>query len=375
MGFVTDAMHDISGALTTDINYRAQAPGYELPGTSPQEVYAQNLFRDMQPQQQDFSDMLLAQAQGQGPSVAETLMQQGIDRSTASAAGQIASAKGIDPGLRAQLISKTAADQKQRAVADAAMLRAQEMLSGRQLYGQNLAQRSGQALQAGNLALSGRDVTQRGRAQKAGLGLQAQGINAQTAQQQAQMQNQMLMGLMQGGASAAMMASDEDLKENVGDFDSKEFFKAIEGKTYDYKNPELGEDRQIGIMAQDLEKKAPQMVEDTPQGKAIDYNKAGGILFASLSDISKRLSELEGSKAGKVLKYSDGGKAGYEKGGYVNMVDGGYVPGKAEVKGDSPKNDFIEALLSPGEIVIPRTAAKSPEAAKDFIDEIMNKGA
>ena len=44
---------------------------------------------------------------------------------------------------------------------------------------------------------------------------------------------------------------------------------------------------------------------------------------------------------------------------------GGKVPGKALVKGDSPKNDVVKTLLSPGEMVIPRSVmeSKDPVAA------------
>lgn len=52
---------------------------------------------------------------------------------------------------------------------------------------------------------------------------------------------------------------------------------------------------------------------------------------------------------------------------------GGHVPGKAQVSGDSSKNDNVVAMLSPGEIVIPRSAAKNPKLAKEFIDQIMKK--
>lgn len=50
-------------------------------------------------------------------------------------------------------------------------------------------------------------------------------------------------------------------------------------------------------------------------------------------------------------------------GGTVNMADGGKihikaptkVPGVAPVAGDSPTNDIVDAKLSPGEVVVPRT--------------------
>jgi len=49
------------------------------------------------------------------------------------------------------------------------------------------------------------------------------------------------------------------------------------------------------------------------------------------------------------------------------------VPGKAKFKGDTRSNDTVPALLSPGEIVLPRTVAQAedaPEKAKKFVDAI-----
>jgi hypothetical protein len=52
---------------------------------------------------------------------------------------------------------------------------------------------------------------------------------------------------------------------------------------------------------------------------------------------------------------------------------GGRIPGEASVNGDSYKNDIIPAMLSPDEIVVPRTKAKDPKKAKSFIDEIFEQ--
>lgn len=49
----------------------------------------------------------------------------------------------------------------------------------------------------------------------------------------------------------------------------------------------------------------------------------------------------------------------------------GTVPGQAKVKGDSLKNDTVPAMLSPGEIVIPRHItqhARAPELAAKFVE-------
>jgi hypothetical protein len=58
---------------------------------------------------------------------------------------------------------------------------------------------------------------------------------------------------------------------------------------------------------------------------------------------------------------------------------GGPVPGIATVSGDSDKNDTVQAMLSPGEIVLPRSvtmAKNAPEAAAKFVaDHLKNQGA
>lgn len=52
------------------------------------------------------------------------------------------------------------------------------------------------------------------------------------------------------------------------------------------------------------------------------------------------------------------------------LSHGGRVPGQAMVSGDSEANDVVSASLSPGEIVIPRSAAQDKESAKEFIDNM-----
>lgn len=66
----------------------------------------------------------------------------------------------------------------------------------------------------------------------------------------------------------------------------------------------------------------------------------------------------------------------YYKGGQVDFSSGGHVPGKAEVSGDSFKNDKVKALLSPKEIVIPRSITLSknaPEKSAQFVAAILAK--
>lgn len=50
---------------------------------------------------------------------------------------------------------------------------------------------------------------------------------------------------------------------------------------------------------------------------------------------------------------------------------GAVVPGKPEVPGDSPRNDKVPAMLSAGEVVVPRSIAPHPELAKQFVAHVM----
>lgn len=76
----------------------------------------------------------------------------------------------------------------------------------------------------------------------------------------------------------------------------------------------------------------------------------------------------------------------YAKGGTVDakavslaqalMARGGAVPGKANVPGNSLKNDVVPAALSPGEIVLPRSVTEGPNAAehaKEFVENLRAK--
>ena len=70
---------------------------------------------------------------------------------------------------------------------------------------------------------------------------------------------------------------------------------------------------------------------------------------------------------------------GYAKGGYTCYADGGvahdhaicmklggHVGGEAKVEGDSEENDTVPAMLSPGELVIPRSVPKDGKHMEEF---------
>lgn len=89
---------------------------------------------------------------------------------------------------------------------------------------------------------------------------------------------------------------------------------------------------------------------------------------------------MSGAGAALGMPFAQGGEVPQSMGlssgvmDYVkSMKAGGMVPGKAVVNGDSPKNDKVPAMLSPGEIVIPRSKVNDPEKAKKFVEAILAK--
>lgn len=88
-----------------------------------------------------------------------------------------------------------------------------------------------------------------------------------------------------------------------------------------------------------------------------------------------------GAKAGGSIGGSFAAQGSVPQSGpgpHIMASEGGEVPGKPAVKGNSPKNDFMHALVSPGEIIIPRSHASSPKKASAFVEQLfankMNQG-
>jgi polyhydroxyalkanoate synthesis regulator phasin len=106
--------------------------------------------------------------------------------------------------------------------------------------------------------------------------------------------NTQVFGSILGAGATAATKSDINAKTDLQDFDAGAFLDDLTPTKYRYKDPADGEGKQVGVMAQEIEPHVPQMVEDTPRGKVVDYSKAGGPIFASLADLHDRLKRLEG---------------------------------------------------------------------------------
>ena len=104
---------------------------------------------------------------------------------------------------------------------------------------------------------------------------------------------------IQGAATvAAAFFSDENSKQDVKDWNPSDFLDSLVPVKFKYK-PEmegLGEDPSVehhGIIAQDVEKSAPEIVKDNNGIKSVDIKEAVPMIMTALGDIQKRLKKVE----------------------------------------------------------------------------------
>lgn len=100
--------------------------------------------------------------------------------------------------------------------------------------------------------------------------------------------------------------------------------------------------------------------------KAQEGRSAGGLsgLIGSAGTLLPLLAASDGGAIPNLKEnYGPSSRVGKH---FHSYKSGGKVAGKASVAGDSEKNDTVPALLSPGEIVVPRSHTSDPNKAAEF---------
>lgn len=114
-----------------------------------------------------------------------------------------------------------------------------------------------------------------------------------------------------------------------------------------------------------------------------DANSAQGMqnIFSGVGQLGSTISSMNG---GKPLFGGGGSSGGGDSpvpgsssstsqfgglGANLHFSHGGTVPGQEVVPGDSPQNDVVDAKLSAGEIVLPKSAAQNPKKAAKFVEK------
>lgn len=294
-------------------------------------------------QQMALAQALQAQSMGQGPSLANQQLKMGTDRNLAQAMAMAGSMRGGNAAAGMRGLQNQTSMINQQAAQQAALTRMQEQMSAREQLGG--------VLNAGRVSDIGLATSQAGLNQSADLanqqaknqfmiqsqnaGLQQQGlndamarfyqggmvdqnqfginsqqelerlrlqrelgmgqINAGIGANNQQMNSQLISGL---GSAAAMYAmSDENVKTDIKSGDGKimEFLNALKAHDYKYKESKHGEGRFVSPMAQELEKTEAgrAAVEETPEGKRVNYARIAGTMLAAQGHLNQRLNDLE----------------------------------------------------------------------------------
>jgi hypothetical protein len=368
IGGVGNLAQTVGGAFTSQNGYQAQlAPTQQLDyspivnqaGQQALSGYGQaqgNLSNEQVLEQQ-----LLGQSQGQGPNPAQAALANNTATNVANQAAIAANQRGgsANAGLIARQAGQQGAATQQQAVGQSAALDAQQRLAAQQgavaLQGQIGNQITNQQAASNQLLGIGAGATNTQNANLISNYGQAQGINSQVAQQNSNAVNQTTSGLL-GGASSLLALFAEG--GEVPSTPAPAIAKYAEGGP-------------VSVSGQFLNSSPNEMGEFANVGSGVGQTAAPSVPTlapaAQTSDsTSKGLSGIGKSVAGM----AKGGQAPF------TAAKGKKVPGEAKVKGDSLKNDTVPAMLSPGEIVLPRHVTQAPDApqrAAAFVQAIQAK--
>lgn len=243
-------------------------------------------------------------ANGTTKTAADALLQQGTDQAAKNATGLAAEYSAQNPGqaLRAGLTASNNA--YATAAAPAAQLKAQEQ------------QTAMGAIQGAGASLAGQDTTAAGANQNAALTTNAQnnqqqlGLGTLAANQTnaplntdiagAQAKAQLLGAGASAGGGLIAALSDKRAKKDVKKTSFADAMAAkVHGVTFTYK-PEHGGTKHAGVIAQDVEKVFPGIVAKGTDGlKRVDTGHAALATMGVVSELARRLKEIEGKKKGK----------------------------------------------------------------------------
>lgn len=245
-------------------------------------------------------NMLQGAAAGTAPSQAQAVLQQGLDQSMAQQAALANSGNMATQLARQKAAADAGAQLSQQTANQASMLRAQEMAAAREGFGGLASGVLGQRLgaQANTMGAIG------------GLaGQEASAVgNMYNTQQQAHSTTSgrlanTLGGIAQGGASAAMMSS-EEYKENktpIKDGEAADKIKNMRIEKWDYKDGIADESTHVGPYAEEFK----ETFGTEGDGKSIKFQDAIGITMKAVQDLAKNMDMLEKMIAQKDKKKKD----------------------------------------------------------------------
>jgi len=348
--------------------------------------------RNTRARQDQFAQALQDSMNGQGPSLAQKQYQQAADRAIKQQAGAVASNRSMNPALAGRTAAYGAGDIMANAAQGSAQLREQEKLNAQQQLGQALQAQRGQDIGMAGLSSQGLQSLTGMQNQAA---LQAQNINANVAAQNAAMTNQANIAELQNvtalvgggfgavGSRLTMSEGGEVPDSSRMASDAKK--EARELRAEAAKHAALA--KALKAEAEDHDRDAKEHAE---MGRRAKFAKGGRAKPAKDED-HPELLRREAREYHLLSKSADPKERRYYRNLGVDFDDqadenelrfhryGLHGPGYArggQLKTDDPRRDVVPAMLSPGEIVLPRSVSldeDAPDKAADFVEKIQRR--
>lgn len=413
MGFVGDAIGGLGNMASNltgigsdnGMNYRADGTSIIMPVSADQLATSQDVAQNsvnqlrnytntlgaslpgylsnqdsLYSQQQGLANQLQGVASGTGPNPAlaqlNNTTSQNIASQNAMMAGQRGS--GSNVGMIARQAGQLGANLQQQAVGQGAALAAQQQIAGMTALGSqqnNMAALNNSQLSNYTNSLNSYATNAQAQqaqtigalnnynAQRVNMQGNINSSNAGVSSQMANIQGNSISNLG-GAAGAAMLALAHGGMVPRGYADGGEVATTSEGPRSFYAKL-LANNTQAAPL--NPNNTAPLSVGGGPTAQA----------SANMGDQFTKLFKQWGAPSALPAEAGLGGMgAGDLVGGAAFASKGAFIQGSAPVKGDSVANDTVPAMLSPKEIVIPRsiTMGKNPgEAAKRFVEAQLKK--
>lgn len=262
---------------------------------------------------------------GQQPSLGQIQQQRGLESAIQAQTAMAAQGRGGNLAAAQRQAATAGAGMAQQGVNDAAMLRISEMQGAASGLGQLGQAQAGMGLQQN---LSNLGMMNDAYMNQAGLDVQYQ-LGQRELQEQERMgrHNRMFNWVNLGRQWAGDIAnsivggasmSDERVKKNVQPSALRDAAR-MGSSEWEYRDQRMGQGRRMGPMAQDVERVRPELVMETPHGKALDVGGMESFNAAALAEaapmimsLDERLARIEGqlgqvsdARRKKAVTYSD----------------------------------------------------------------------
>lgn len=372
--------------------------------------------------QSDVYNQMQGVVNGTGPNPAQAMLNNATGANVANQAALMASQRGAsaNPGLIAREAAMQGAGIQQNAAGQGAALQANQSLNALNAasgIAQNQVNQQGQATQGFNTAVQNeQNILQAANSgyNNAQVGMQSNinNVNGMISQGNQQAGNALTGGIIKGissafgGGGGGLFAEGGEVQANVG---GGNYSQAFTSSAPDIGS--MGTSANENFLADSSKKEggkaAPKSSPEALGGgggssitsdlgsvsKFATMAADGGLIEQPKSQAAKHLNGTQsppqqqqvassGPTLESILGLSGRNVAGLNKGGPTEFLGalktGGKVPGKPKVGGavDTEKNDTVPALLSAGEVVLPRSVTQSEDpvaGAAQFVAALMKK--